>query len=116
MIFACYLTCVGDVGGVFVSLGEKNGGRNAGSGALQYSREFLLSLRNAENTKKTFTDLLPDELVNESEQESARAIRKERKRGKRGGVKKRPRKMLANPASVHDSGEHTINESKQQKL
>ena len=86
------------VGGVFLSPGVERGGQ--GTGTQRYDREFLIGLQTPQAPDREFLiglqtpqapsdfpfELFPAEMTNRVK------VRKRRKRGKRGGVKRRMRR------------------------
>ena len=75
------------VSGVFLSSGVEHGGQGGqGTGTQWYDREFLISLQIPQVPSDFPFELFPAEMTNRAN------IRKRRKRGKRGGVKRRMRR------------------------
>ena len=75
------------VSGVFLSPGVEHGGQGGqGTGTQRYDREFLISLQTPQVPSDFPFELFPAEMTNRAN------VRKRRKRGKRGGVKRRMRR------------------------
>ena len=75
------------VSGVFLSPGVEHGGQGGqGTGTQRYDREFLISLQTNQAPSDFPFELFPAEMTNRV------SVRKRRKRGKRGGVKRRMRR------------------------
>ena len=72
------------VSGVLLSPGVGQGGQ--GTGTQRYDREFLISLQTPQVPSDFPFELFPAEMTNRAN------VRKRRKRGKRGGVKRRMRR------------------------
>ena len=75
------------VSGVFLSAGVEYGGQGGqGTGTQRYDREFLIGLQTSQAPSDFPFELFPAEMTNRAN------VRKRRKRGKRGGVKRRMRR------------------------
>ena len=75
------------VSGVFLSPGVEHGGQGGqGTGTQRYDREFLIGLQTPQAPSDFPFELFPAEMTNRV------SVRKRRKRGKRGGVKRRMRR------------------------
>ena len=87
MVFAFSRTFVS---GVFLSPGVEHGGQGGqggqGTGTQRYDREFLIGLQTSQAPSDFPFELFPAEMTNRAN------VRKRRKRGKRGGVKRRMRR------------------------
>ena len=83
VVFAFSGTLVRDV---FLSPGVGHGGQGGqGTDTQRYDREFLISLQTSQTPSDVPFELFPVEMTNRAN------VRKRRKQGKRGGVKRRMR-------------------------